>query len=116
MTYTSVYAFLCKKEFFCVRGSDRYHLFGCRLVYLGQPLYDENHQSALISFSAMRRRRQVRSIGLQHNAVQRYNLQGLEQLAVLERQHPADTEVEPQLQDLLRHLFAAVETVHDSSQ
>ena len=114
MTYTSVYAFLCKKEFFCVLGSDLYHLFGRRLIDLREALHYEYHQPALIAFAAVRGRRQIRSVGLQHDAVQRHHFQGLEEFTVLERQHTANTQIHTQIQDLLRDFFAAVETMNDT--
>ena len=91
MTYTRVYVFLCKKEFFCVRGSDGNHFFRSCMIDLCQTLHDENHQPALVALSAVRGRSQIGTVSLQNNAVQRHDFQCLIQFAVFESQHPADT-------------------------
>ena len=76
---------------------------------------DVAHKRRLVALAAHRHRRHVGRVRLDEQALERHIAHDLGELRrVLECERPVDAEVEPQTQELARHLSAARVAVKDS--
>ena len=114
LVYPLFCLFWCRQteQFSTIRRCYLNHFLRCTVVNLCQPHRYKLHQQRFIPFTAMRRWRELRTIGLQQQPLQRHILKVLCQLAVLECQHSAYSQVQSHIQPLLSYLCATAETMN----
>ncbi len=92
-------------------GGDTIDVSGAEQVDVRQALGHKGHPTALVALATVRNGCHIGRIGFEHEVLYGNVSKRVGQLAVLERQYSADTEIVTHPDDLLGYLTAAAETM-----